>query len=393
MSLMSELRRYVQPGPFYEDDRVSFEVDGSPVRLIAYYLPQFHSIPENDLWWGKGFTDWTNVTKSFPRFRGHYQPHLPGELGFYDLRDPEVLYRQANLARRFGLVGFCIHHYWFGGKTLLGEPLRILLENRDIDIGFCINWANENWTRTWDGSEKEILIAQNHSPEDDLRLAVSLEKALADPRYIRIKGRPLVMIYRPGVLPDARATVERWRRHFDRAGYGDPYIVMPQAFGSLDPRVFGMDAAAGFPPHECGLRASRRRHLLKLISPGYSGIVRSFDAMMKNALANEPSDFTYFPGVCPSWDNHPRRPKGGLVFEGSSPAKYGTWLRAAFEFALHHNEGDERIVFVNAWNEWAEGAHLEPDRYYGYAFLAQTARALTEIKPDSRRSEFEYARE
>ena len=396
MSLISELRRYVQPGPLYEDDSASFDCEGNPVRLIAYYLPQFHAIPENDAWWGKGFTEWTNVTKSFPRYRGHYQPHLPGELGFYDLRNPDVLYRQAALARHYGLHGFCLHHYWFDGKTLLGEPLRILLENPYIDIGFCLNWANQSWNRAWDGSEKHVLIDQKHSPGDDLALAASLETALADPRYIRVDRRPLLMIYRPGGLPDARATVDRWRNYFERAGYGNPFLVMAQSDTNFDPHQIGLDGAAGFPPHQCGFRASRhiRDLFVKLQNPRYNGIVRSYDKMIRNALlnlhnarSNGSSSTPLFPGVCPSWDNHARRQKGAMSFYGATPRKYGKWLKAACDYTIQHNAPDERIVFVNAWNEWAEGAHLEPDRYFGYAFLAETARVLSALASESCRSE------
>lgn len=388
MTLMNELRRYVQPGPLYEDDSASFELEGNPVRVLAYYLPQFHPIPENDLWWGKGFTEWTNVTKSFPRFRGHYQPHLPGELGFYDLRDPEVLHRQAALARRYGIHGFCIHHYWFAGKTLLEEPLRILLDNRDINIRFCLNWANENWTRVWDGSDTKILISQKHSTEDDLALARSLEKALSDPRYMRVDGRPLLMIYRPSTLPDARATVDRWRNHFERQGYGNPFMLMPRAFGNIDPRQFGMDAAAGFPPHECGLgdRRCLRGWMVKLANPRYSGLIHSYDRMASRALPSEPPEFPFLPGVCTTWDNHPRR-ANGVLFHGATPQKYGKWLKAACEYTIQKNAPEERIVFVNAWNEWAEGAHLEPDRYYGYAYLAETGRVLSSLVTEASRSE------
>jgi lipopolysaccharide biosynthesis protein len=389
---MNELRRYVQPGPFYEDDSAKFDLDGNPVRVLAYYLPQFHSIPENDLWWGKGFTEWTNVTKSFPRFRGHYQPHLPGELGFYNLRDPEVLYRQAALARRYGVHGFCIHHYWFNGKALLDEPLRLLLENADIKIGFCLNWANENWSRRWDGFDQEILIAQQYAPEDDLAFAASLERSLADPRYIRINGRPLLMIYRPAQMPDARATADRLRSHFTRAGYGNPYLVMPETANSSDVLQFGMDAAAGFPPHRCGFESRRpiQAYLARLAHPGYRGSVKSYDVMMRNALSylhdsvpDRAPASPFFPGVCPGWDSHARRTNGGVVFYGSTPEKYGRWLKEACEYTIRQNPPEERIVFVNAWNEWAEGAHLEPDRYFGYAFLAETGRVLSRLANES----------
>jgi lipopolysaccharide biosynthesis protein len=385
VSRIDEFRQSVQPGPLYEDDSASFSFDGNPVRVLAYYLPQFHPIPENDLWWGKGFTEWTNVTKSFPRFRGHYQPHLPGELGFYDLRNPEVLYRQAQLARRYGLAGFCIHHYWFGGKTLLETPLKNLLANPDIDIQFCLNWANESWSRAWDGSETSVLIDQKHSPENDLALATSLEDVLADPRYIRVNGRPLLMVYRPEKLPDMRATADRWRNHFERAGYGNPFLVMPEVFGNTDPARFGMDASAGFPPHKCGWVTGRRCHVLgrlaRLADPTYSGLVFTYDSMMRTALTNlnnPTSEWPLFPGVCPGWDNHPRK-SAGVVFHGATPHKYGSWLRAACEYTLQRNPPEERIVFVNAWNEWAEGAHLEPDRHFGYAYLAETGRALSTL--------------
>ncbi len=387
MSLLKELRQNVQPGPMYEDGNGTFKFDGLPVRVIAFYLPQFHSIPENDLWWGKGFTEWTNVTKSFPRFRGHYQPHLPGELGFYNLRDPEVLYRQAAMARQYGLHGFCIHHYWFAGKPLLYEPLEILLKHRDIDINFCLNWANESWSRRWNGSEKDLLIEQKYSAADDLALARSLEKVISDPRYIRIDGRPLLMIYRPGLLPDVRSTLDRWRNHFEREGMGNPYIIMPQAFQSSDPREFGMDAAAGFPPHVYGFANPRiRRYFLRLANPTHTSAVLSYDAMVQKALATDPSGYTLLPGVSPGFDNHPRN-QNGTVFYGSTPAKYGQWLRAACEAAMKRNTPSEQIVFVNAWNEWAEGAHLEPDRHFGYAYLGETGRVLSSLCSKSLRSE------
>jgi lipopolysaccharide biosynthesis protein len=377
-NLLNQIKANISPSDGYVA-----EGDASPalphplVRLIAYYLPQFHPIAENDAWWGKGFTDWTNVTKALPRFEGHYQPRLPGEFGFYDLRLPDILRRQAKLARRYGIEGFCFHYYWFGGKRLLETPLNMLLSQPDIDLPFCVNWANENWSRRWDGKDQEVLIAQQHSPEDDIAFAKSLEPLFRDPRYIKIDGRPLMMVYRPDILPDATSTVKRWRAHFVEAGLGNPYIVMAQTTDD-DPRHYGMDAAAGFPPHRCGSEGDRINRSLKVLDPQYLGRVKDYSVMAAASLSNRPQEFKLFPGVCPNWDNEARRPNRGRCFHGSSPEKYGGWLAGACSNALHM-ERDERIVFINAWNEWAEGAYLEPDRHFGYAYLAKTASVLNHL--------------
>jgi hypothetical protein len=380
MDLLEQLRINTAAGPDYEADGDDLILSSTaPVRLIAYYLPQFHSIPENDRWWGKGFTEWTNVTKALPRYVGHYQPRLPGGLGFYDLRLSDSLQEQAALAKRHGISGFCIHYYWFGGHRLLETPLELLLKHPEIQLPFCINWANEPWSRVWDGSERKLLIEQRHSPEDDLAFAEAIEPIVTDPRYIRIDGRPLFMLYRPGLLPDARATVARWRDYFCRRGLGDPYIIMPQAFGDTDPTVYGMDAAAGFPPHPFGWDLPTETDDLALLDKGFHGQRLSYDALIDSAITQAEEPFTVFPGVCPSWDNEARRPGRGTGFFGSSPKKYGAWLGHACRRALQAPNADERIVFINAWNEWAEGAYLEPDRHYGYAYLRETARALNRL--------------
>ena len=380
MDLLEQLRINTAPGPSYEADNPDLVIPTPvPVRLIAYYLPQFHPIPENDEWWGKGFTEWTNVTKAVPRYVGHHQPRLPGGLGFYDLRLADTLHEQAELARRHGIAGFCIHVYWFAGRRLLETPLEMLLRHPDIDLPFCLNWANEPWSRVWDGSDRRMLIEQKHSPEDDIAFARTIEPALADARYIRVDGRPLLMLYRPGLLPDAAATVDRWREHFTRNGFGDPYIVMPQAFGDLDPTVYGMDAAAGFPPHPHGWDLPPLNDGLTLLDPEFGGRVLSYDALAEIAAMQPQPNFTLFPGVCPGWDNEARRAGRGTGFVGSSPRKYGAWLERACRRALRAPHPDERVVFINAWNEWAEGAYLEPDRHYGYAYLRETARTLNRL--------------
>ena len=376
-SLLRQYLRNVSRGPDHEADRPGMLAPVAPaVRLIAFYLPQFHAIPENDRWWGAGFTEWTNVTKALPRFEGHYQPRLPADLGFYDLAHSDALQRQAVLARRYGIAGFCFHHYWFAGQRLLQTPLDNLLAHPEIDLPFCVNWANESWTRRWDGSEHEVLMEQRHSPEDDIAFAASLEPLFRDPRYIKVDGRPLLMLYRPGILPDAAATVRRWRAHFIAAGLGDPYVVMAQAFNDGDPAAYGMDAAAGFPPFWAGHACPRIGGSQPLLDPEFGGEVIGYEAMAAATVASWQTDAKLFPGVCPAWDNQARRPGGGFCFTGSSPELYGRWLRAACRMAARAEIEDERLVFINAWNEWAEGAYLEPDRHYGFAYLAETARVL-----------------
>ena len=377
MNFLAQISYNMEPGPEYERP-AELVLPKPAVRLIAFYLPQFHPIPENDEWWGKGFTEWTNVSKALPRFVGHYQPHLPGELGFCDLRLPEMLRAQANLARRYGLHGFCFHYYWFGGRKLLDTPLNILLSHPDIDLPFCINWANESWTRTWDGREENILIEQRYSEQEDIAFAKALETIVRDPRYINIDGRPLLMLYRPDLLPDAPATVARWREQFRLMGLNNPYIVMPQAFGIDDPRICGMDAAVGFPPHKWwDLPATNSS--VTLLDANYSGRILSYEAMARAAAELDPKEYKLFPGICPSWDNEARKPRKGVCFSGSTPLKYGRWLAEASRKTLQHESADERLVFINAWNEWAEGAHLEPDRHYGYAYLNETARVLSNL--------------
>jgi lipopolysaccharide biosynthesis protein len=386
-TLLQQLAFNTSRGHEYEaDDPGLAPVSTSLIKLIAFYLPQFHPIPENDRWWGKGFTEWTNVTKAIPRFKGHYQPRLPGHTGFYDLRLPNTLREQASMAKKYGIHGFCFHHYWFGGRRLLELAVDTLLANPDIELPFCVNWANENWTRHWDGREKDILINQRHSPEDDIAFARSMEPLFRDPRYIRIDNRPLVMIYRPGVLPDAKATVTRWRDHFECAGIGEIYVAMAQAFYDGSPEKYGMDAVVGFPPFWAGRGLPRLQNSIQKFDPAYQGNIVDYDALATATIASYETDVKLFPGVCPNWDNEARQPGKGFCFTASTPAKYGRWLKAACEAALAYRQPSERFVFINAWNEWAEGAYLEPDRHFGFAYLAETARVLRALSQPAKRT-------
>ncbi len=348
------------------------------IKLIAFYLPQFHPIPENDKWWGKGFTEWQNVSKAVPQFSGHYQPHLPGDLGFYDLRLPQVQSQQIELARKYGIYGFAFYYYWFNGKRLLEKPLDMFLQSKE-DFPFCICWANENWTRRWDGQEDEVLIGQEHSPESDLRFIEDIGPLLKDKRYIRINGRPLLIVYRANILPDVLKTVSLWREYCKNNDIGDPYLVAAQTFLFKDPREVGFDAAVEFPPHNVDIKNITRS--LKISNPNYKGAVVDYKDMVQKESENMvTSEYKLFKTVFPSWDNEARKPGRGFTFAFSTPDLYRRWLLKAARFTLQESNPDKRLLFINAWNEWAEGAHLEPDRRYGYAYLQSTADALKEIE-------------
>lgn len=380
-----ERERYERDEEYVPLLSVSISADESLIKLIAFYLPQFHPIPENDVWWGKGFTEWTNVSRAVPQFPGHYQPHLPGELGFYDLRIEDVHFRQIELAKQYGLYGFAYYHYWFGGKRLLEMPVDRFLANKKMDFPFLLVWANENWTRRWDGLEDEVLIAQEHSPESDKAFIRDLAPYLRDDRYIRIDDRPVVIVYRADILPEPKATAERWREYCLQNDLGDPYLIAAQTFGLYDPKSVGFDAAVQFPPHnEWHSNDLMIQVNTDLANPGYSSYILDYQKMVEvQEEQTEPSEYPLYKTVFPSWDSEPRKPGRGTIYAGAKPSLYRRWLQAACNWTMSNHPVGERFVFINAWNEWAEGAHLEPDRRFGYANLQATMKVLGLFKEKS----------
>ena len=341
---------------------------------IAFYLPQFYPIPENDGWYGEGFSEWRNVVTARPQFEGHYQPRLPKDLGFYDLRVPEVREAQARLALDHGIDAFCYYHYWFEGHRPLRQVVDGVLDHGSPDIPFCLAWANENWSRHWDASSHEVLLTQRYSDEDDQAHGQFLLRAMSHPRYLRIDGRPLLFIYRIQALPDAPATLRRWRAMWAAAGLPAVTIVKFDTWGNTDhPATFGADAAAQFLPH--GLAGRLPRISPPGADPGDT--IWSYADVVKTQLALTRPAWTRHECVFPGWDNAPRRGPGrSTIVHGSEPERYGEWLAA-----VHARTPDSGLVLINAWNEWAECAYLEPDLRYGRGYLEATARALGVTPP------------
>jgi len=357
----------------------------SMARLLAIYLPQFHPIPENDEWWGKGFTEWNNVIQARPLFPGHYQPHLPGELGFYDLRLPEVRAAQAELARAYGIHGFIYYHYWFEGRLLLERPLREVLELGKPEFPFCICWANHNWSRTWTGSNEELLLEQRYSLTDDREHIRWLLPYLTDRRYITVQGKPVVFFFRAQRIAHLAETARVWREEAAKAGLPGLYLAWvegnhPSETPNLTPQ--GLDAACEFQPRTGSagqprptwLRGAFRRLAPRALRTHH---VRDYARLMEGALTRVAPEHKRFPCVTPGWDNSARRAplRRANIWTGSTPALYERWLRATLEKFTAFGP-DEDFVIINAWNEWAEGNHLEPDRKWGRAYLEATERAL-----------------
>lgn len=385
------------------------------LRPIAIHLPQFHPIAENDLWWGKGFTEWTNVAKAKPLVNSHYQPQLPADLGFYDLRLEEARLAQIALAKQYGIFGFCYYHYWFNGKRLLHEPLDRMLANKKEDFPFMLCWANENWTRAWDGQNNEVLIAQNYNEADDLQhIQFLCDHFFSDARYIRINGKPFIAIYRIDLFKDIKKTIALWRAEAKRNGIGELYVAYVKSFGQHhDLSALNLDAAIEFAPHfdhpekEHGITFNKlvsgmidwkTRAIRKLGIKQLKNVNQTVDRLILDNLNSKFHQNAFldynklvskeikrllpektYPSLFPGWDNSPRKKKNALIYLNNTPAAYKKWLLSIIERFEPFGK-EENFVFINAWNEWAEGNHLEPCVKWGSAYLEATQEALNETE-------------
>jgi lipopolysaccharide biosynthesis protein/glycosyltransferase involved in cell wall biosynthesis len=373
--------------PYYESqNNYSNTLVHKTVKVLSYYLPQFYAIPENDMWHGKGFTEWDKVRSANPLYYGHYQQRLPHkDLGYYFLNSPDMLKKHAELMKRSGVYGQIFYHYWFSGKTILEKPARMLLADKSIEMPFCFCWANENWTRKWDGNEDEILLGQKYSEQDAIQFINYLIPFFKDERYINIKGRPVLYIYRPSSIPDFELYRTTWQKICAENGIKAPFIVAVLTRGAMSPDDFGMEAGCERVLHDW--TDGNVKDIRNDLYP-YWPITRSVlnyeevaDYYMRQPAK---TDFTYFRSIIPSWDNTPRYGSDAYIVHNSTPEKFQEWLEALIVDAEGRLPKNQRFVIINAWNEWAESAYLEPDSRFGYAYLNSIGRALSAINFNNR---------
>ncbi len=370
-------------------------------KIIALYLPQYHTIPENDKWWGEGFTEWTNTKKAKPLFEGHEQPKTPLHYQYYDLSDVTVMERQAKMAKEYGLFGFCYYHYWFkDGKKLLEKPIENMLEDKKVDIPFCTCWANENWSRNWDGGNRELLMEQDYGNMDDWKKHFAyLLRFFCDERYMTYKGAPILVIYKPEEICQFNKMRECFDALAKEAGFTGICILSqyPTAYFENSAQKLKIDYFIKFEPvmathtkyhaeHD-GIQSRvkskiksvfRALHAEKVIQ-SIKNIrkekptkltVLDYDATWDVILTMEPEGKKIISGGFTAWDNTARN-VCGKVYQGSTPEKFGIYMEK-----LLQKDTAMGIIFINAWNEWAEGAYLEPDERYGYGYLEALKRAV-----------------
>lgn len=375
-------------------------------KLIAMYFPQFHAIPENDAWWGKGFTDWDNVRVAQPQFDGHYQPRVPLNNNYYDQSEIETVRAQVELAKKFGIYGFCHYHYWFDGKQLLETPTDMMMEYAEIDFPFCLSWANETWSRRWDGRDHHILVQQNHPPTEESwrRHFNYLIKAWTDPRAIRVDNKPVFVIYRPHRIHKINQMIAFWRELAMKAGLDGLYLIAQKQyeFPNRD-CLASFDAVFQFQPFESiyspgfdgnTVRYSPMYKLVRKLPERLQDLLRGarakfikeltchdYDAVWEQLIKirNE-NGLTTYPGAFVDWDNTSRYKHRATIFNGASPERFKFWFEKLIASMPERNLS-ENLIFMNAWNEWSEGTYLEPDDRHGYQYL-EAIKAVLDQKPD-----------
>ncbi len=375
-SILKSYRDFPAYTSEYQKD-IDFSKIKTDIKTLAFYLPQFHTFKENDEWWGKGFTEWTNTKKAKPLFTGHYQPRIPhSDFGYYKLDNINTIKKQVSLAKKHNIYGFIFYYYWFSGKRLMEKPIDLFLNDKSIDFPFCLCWANENWTRTWDGLENDILIKQNYSKGDYKKFINDIKKYIIDERYIRIDGKPVILVYNPKEIPNFGELVNEWRKYALEESIGEIYILAKCDFSTSGEEYADyVDACFDFPPHGVGHPETKLTGLSSEKIFNYEKIVNDIDHLYKEHFPLKP----FYYSVTMGWDNSSRRKEGYTIYYNYNLVSFYKWLRMIIEETRRRNNPDHRYIFVNAWNEWAEGTYLEPDEKYGYANINTLSKAICDL--------------
>lgn len=371
------------------------------IHKIAFYLPQFHEIMENNKWWGIGFTEWTNVKKAKPIKKNHYQPHIPLNNNYYDLKEDFTLVSQAEVAKKFGLTGFCFYHYWFNGKKLLEKPIENLLQTDSFPIDFMLCWANENWTRRWDGKNKEILVGINYSSYKFVEHCEYIGKFFSHKNYLRVNNMPVYMIYKASEIPKLSEFIEKIRENLKKLGFSQ-ILILACSQGGYNDRYFilsGIDKIVDFLPN--GFRINNnftkeidllfqiflgyRKYLIHKILPKFAANIFLNYKKLFDLIINRPLKDNHYPSLFPSWDNTARRGFNSMIIQNKDSDLFYSYL---FKFIdklkkRQNSISQDEIIFINAWNEWAEGCHLEPDEEIGWGFLEATKKAIFDSENDN----------
>lgn len=358
----------------------AFQRRPDDAKLIAYYLPQYYSFPQNDAWFGKGFTEWSNAAKAVPQYAGHWQPHLPIDTGFYSLDTVDVMRRQIELARQYGIYGFCFYYYWFGGVRLMDKPILNLLSEKSLEMPFCLFWANETWSKNWGPKHEtgEQAYDAKVKTGDGQRFLHDIAQFFADERYIKVDGRPVLIIYRT-YDPGLPTFIEELGEAAKAMGITAPYLMIVENDKELiDPRKIGADAAAEFFDNSLTKKPKARLDV-QITNPLAKVNVFDMEKYITNGEHNNVNvegGYPIYRGAVTRYDNTARKIYTGATIYDISPKLYRRWLEDVLTWTREHHPAPNNFAFVSAWNEWAEAMHLEPDQKYGYAYLAATREAL-----------------
>lgn len=365
-----------------------FQRHKSDIKIFAFYLTQYYPTIENDTWWGKGVTEWNNVCRAVPQFVGHYQPRQPGELGFYDLRLKDNLKRQAELARIYGIFGFCFYYYWFDGRRLLEKPLDLFVNSPDIELPFCLCWANESWRSTFSsGSAETILVEQKKSMTSYKNFIKDFVKYLRDKRYYSIDGKKVILVYRPQDIPNPKEVLDYWRQYCLQNDYGELYLIgiwrAGEPYNLIDK---GFDAAVEFQAASLFqyIKDDLINDQLQVVGNDYTADIYSYKNLIEKEIYRKNFNIKHlYHSIFPMWDNTPRRNNhGALIFHESTPHLYKKWLKDIIKDNMQRKDIDDNMAFLNSWNEWGEGSYIEPDKYFGYAYLQATKEAIEEMRKE-----------